>query len=280
MFAEREYKYDQLRNTTEGCGSSPQDAPASSFPRLRSAFFASSTPWIISTVVFALLSAVLAIGHGYRHADVGTFDTGFSTDIGISDRPPIRVVQRRFVGTPRFYSNGTGYQTAYSRYAGEPRPEIDQAWQDLIGQRYWIIQEQEAQQMFGPTYKQFELPGGKYAAGIDVLHQLHCLNTLRKYADADYYAKELEEEHGYTRLHLGELAEVPSSCTTVTVHGTNIGADHCVDQIRQSLQCSSDRTPIPTRWYPGMGPFVVTDRIHTCRDFDGLRQWMIDKNAF
>lgn len=84
-----------------------------------------------------------------------------------------------------------------------PRPEIDVAWQDLIGQRYFIVTPHEAQEMFGPGYKEFELKGGKYAAGIDVLHQLHCLNTLRKYADFDYYGDELKEEHGYTRLHIG-----------------------------------------------------------------------------
>ena len=51
------------------------------------------------------------------------------------------------------------------------------------------------------------------------------------------------------------------------------GIDHCVDQIRESLQCSADLTPIPTRWYPGAGGFVVTDRVHTCRNFDKVQEW-------
>lgn len=204
MVRENNYKYENLRDAGEAGNPSTRYPPNSRVRRIREALFGSSAPWVISTVIFALLSAFLAFRELYHESHVGTFDTGFSTDISIQDRPPISIVQHKFTGSPRFDANGSGYETAPSKYAGEPRPEIDAAWQALIGQRYFMVTPQEAQEMFGPGYKEFELQDGTYAAGIDVLHQLHCLNTLRKYADFDYYGDELKEEHGYTRLHVGK----------------------------------------------------------------------------
>jgi hypothetical protein len=133
--------------------------------------------------------------------------------LAIKSRPPIALTQHRFTGSPLFHANGTGYSNQPSPYAGIPNPEIDKAWQDLIGHRYFAITPLEAEQMFGSGFEQYKLQGYdfEYAAGVDVLHQLHCLNTLRKYADLDYYQEELREEHGYTRLHIGISHTLPGT---------------------------------------------------------------------
>jgi len=50
--------------------------------------------------------------------------------------------------------------------------------------------------------------------------------------------------------------------------------DHCIDSIRQSLMCSSDITPIPWAWveeHQKLEP--VATGMHTCRDFDAIREW-------
>lgn len=56
--------------------------------------------------------------------------------------------------------------------------------------------------------------------------------------------------------------------------------DHCIDALRQMLQCVVDITPIPTRYYPGIGHnYIDSDREHTCRDFDQMRVWMSHRTA-
>ena len=56
-------------------------------------------------------------------------------------------------------------------------------------------------------------------------------------------------------------------------------SDHCIDQLRQTIQCYGDRTPNHTRWFDAIGQaFVVTDTVHTCRNFDALREWTSAKH--
>jgi hypothetical protein len=42
--------------------------------------------------------------------------------------------------------------------------------------------------------------------------------------------------------------------------------------------CSGDMTPIPTKFYGSLGRnYVDSDQIHTCRNFEKLRVWMVDR---
>lgn len=61
-----------------------------------------------------------------------------------------------------------------------------------------------------------------YAAVLDVFHQIHCLNQLRKFAYADYY-------------HMKIANADPEALTTHEVH-----TNHCVDIILQAIQCSGN----------------------------------------
>jgi hypothetical protein len=52
------------------------------------------------------------------------------------DRPHVEVHTTKFSGTPKFYENGTAYRDIDQMqpvYAGIPKPEIDEAWDELIG---------------------------------------------------------------------------------------------------------------------------------------------------
>jgi hypothetical protein len=123
-------------------------------------------------------------------------------------------------------------------------------------------------------------------ASVDTLHMLHCLvrasfadvpflkeyltsmasqNTIRKHLDTEHYSSEFTS---YSRVHVGRWPSQPARKEVLT-----LPQDHCMDQIRQSIQCFGDFTPIPTKWYPVVGGFVVTDRKHTCRNFSKLQTW-------
>jgi hypothetical protein len=50
--------------------------------------------------------------------------------------------------------------------------------------------------------------------------------------------------------------------------------DHCIDQMRQSLMCTVDVTPIPYEWYPKYGAYMPSTGImHTCRNFEAVQDW-------
>lgn len=56
--------------------------------------------------------------------------------------------------------------------------------------------------------------------------------------------------------------------------------DHCIDQLRQAVQCQSDLTPVPL--FSVEGPqkkFFATHSVaHTCRDFDAVKKWGAERN--
>ncbi|EGP85620.1 uncharacterized protein MYCGRDRAFT_45332, partial [Zymoseptoria tritici IPO323] len=79
-----------------------------------------------------------------------------------------------------------------------------------------------------------------------------CVNHIRKALNPDYY--NMTASTKFQRYHI----------------------DHCLDIIRQSLECSSDLTLNPTRWWPGLDDgknFIDSDQVHTCRNFTKVRQW-------
>ena len=99
-----------------------------------------------------------------------------------------------------------------------------------------------------------------FYGGPDVLHSLHCLNAIRKYLDIDYYASSMTLPLEYRRIHI----------------------DHCVDHLRQALLCHGDLTPVTMKpvvantSLPDPGLFFLgqTEREHTCRSADALRNWV------
>ena len=97
--------------------------------------------------------------------------------------------------------------------------------------------------------------------GPDVLHNLHCLNAVRKHLDSSYYGRSMELPQEYQRMHM----------------------DHCLDMLRQSIMCHADLTPVTLKpfWDGGEeGPkkrvFYLgqTEREHTCRRWEDVRAWV------
>jgi hypothetical protein len=56
--------------------------------------------------------------------------------------------------------------------------------------------------------------------------------------------------------------------------------DHCLDKIRLSLMCSGDMTPARVVWSENRnGILPLFGTTHTCRDYDALRNWSVDRDA-
>lgn len=68
----------------------------------------------------------------------------------------------------------------------------------------------------------------------------------------------------------------PEKNATMSIH-----IDHCIDSIRQTLMCASDITPMPFAWYLEWEVnFPVFNTLHTCRDFDAIREWALERQSF
>lgn len=98
-----------------------------------------------------------------------------------------------------------------------------------------------------------------YIAQVEVYHQIHCLNELRKEMSSNYnyYYK-----FPPTELHIAHKA-------------------HCVHILLQTLMCNADVGIITHNWVhneaylaPKTRPFPDFNVVKKCRDFDALSRWL------
>lgn len=96
-----------------------------------------------------------------------------------------------------------------------------------------------------------------YIVTIDVFHQLHCLNMMRKLV--------------YPGKYPMDLTSGSDKSNDTIVH-----FEHCYEQLRQSLQCHSDVSTIFWEWSERRNRYLGNAHTtHTCRDFEKIRQWGI-----
>ncbi|KAF2101010.1 hypothetical protein NA57DRAFT_74603 [Rhizodiscina lignyota] len=172
----------------------------------------------------------------------------------------IRLVTKRFSGGLEVSPNGTIYRLASpgeAAYVGEPSKQIDWAWEELLRGLYIDLDGEDAKSVRGHT---IQWPGTeKWFSGLNIYHSLHCLNLVRQGFYPDYYAMEGSAEHG--SLH------------------ADVHVDHCIDYIRQTLQCSADLSPIEWEWNTILNkPMFKADTAHTCRDWTAIDGWARERS--
>ncbi|KAJ2982633.1 hypothetical protein NQ176_g1255 [Zarea fungicola] len=173
-------------------------------------------------------------------------------------KPAIAVSEIRFTGGIKFHDNGTMFRDRGPgpQYVGLPSQNIDDNWDALIGTRYLAFTE-EQKHLFNVEIDKSP-KDGLYRAGPDVFHSLHCVNKLRQTLDA--YMYRLEDR----------VDESPQNVMHI---------EHCLDFLRQLVQCGSDLTPIPLVYSKGAG-FAIPDfeQVHTCRSFASIKDWAAKQN--
>ncbi|KAF2011565.1 hypothetical protein BU24DRAFT_435969 [Aaosphaeria arxii CBS 175.79] len=98
-----------------------------------------------------------------------------------------------------------------------------------------------------------------YATILDVYHQVHCLNSLRKLVYPDYYNKP-QWQHSADPKAMFE-----------------IHMEHCVDLLLQALQCSGNANLITLHWVEREPyPFPDMSLNRKCVDFDALTKWRLE----
>ncbi|PLB55081.1 hypothetical protein P170DRAFT_432620 [Aspergillus steynii IBT 23096] len=143
-----------------------------------------------------------------------------------------------------------------SRFTGAIRPELDAAWESVVETNLILIDEQSMDALKEPKENATKL-GDKYFAVVEVFHQLHCVDLIRKYIHRDNYPDYMAFQD-------------PES--TVLAH-----VDHCVDLIRQVIQCNGDvGLVVFDNMGPGNAPQPRFSNRHTCRDFGAIQKWVKD----
>jgi len=95
-----------------------------------------------------------------------------------------------------------------NKFRGPPSQEIDDAWDEITYSNGILVRLSKDQldrvNASGFAAEYTEDMGGGYMAGIEVFHQLHCLNMLRKATYMDYYLPKNEEwkDQETLRYHL------------------------------------------------------------------------------
>jgi len=102
---------------------------------------------------------------------------------------------------------------------------------------------------------------------LDVWHELHCLNDLRKLLYPEAY---------------GSLQSMTFPNGTIDREQPMFRHwDHCVDMLRQTLMCHADVSPIPFHINTPQNTAIIPrlETTHTCRDFDAIRAWAVEHAA-
>ncbi|KAI1261337.1 hypothetical protein F5Y18DRAFT_401683 [Xylariaceae sp. FL1019] len=182
--------------------------------------------------------------------------SAFSTDLTVAQHTS-ELIESRYTGGIQVDQNGKLYREvnpSEPQYAGEPSPEIDKAWDDILGATDLRL---DMDELYGAERNSVHTADGKgVLITLDVYHSLHCLDLVRRAIDFRYYYPTGEVPYFY-RPHL----------------------DHCVDYLRQGIQCQSDLSPLK---YAQSQPNNITIPVfngtaHTCRNFTKVHEWAMQR---
>ncbi|KAF7194472.1 hypothetical protein HII31_04277 [Pseudocercospora fuligena] len=190
---------------------------------------------------------------------LGSSTTGYKTEKLLPSQALTLTLRTFEGGNPYFLKNGTEIISLdprapkyVSTNPSDDENEINENWNYILYGRYFPISVQEGREIWGEEYTQYERNGDHngdwdiIAGGFDTFHSLHCLNELRKRFNPEFYPP--------TELH-GPIHD-----------------QHCINHLRQVLQCSSEATIIPSLYRPTIG-IQYSDaaaQTHVCRDFRAM----------
>jgi hypothetical protein len=145
------------------------------------------------------------------------FILGFVTSFIISIEPNDKCTRKMSTWSPalQIYDDQLSIQRfngalrAPNKYRGPPSQDIDDAWDKLLYPEGGLVRLTKDQldkinaSKYAAEYTQDM--GGGYIAGIEVFHQLHCVNMLRKATYMEYYLPKMDEwkDSKTLRYHLG-----------------------------------------------------------------------------
>ncbi|TGO81099.1 hypothetical protein BPOR_1352g00010 [Botrytis porri] len=136
---------------------------------------------------------------------------------------------------------------ALDLYKGDPRPELDLAWHNLVKNNNLRLSKEELATLVRTALSLAD--GSGYYGQLNVYHLLHCLKFMREAFYAEYYP---DAQGPTTKMHV----------------------DHCIDDIRQALMCHADTSITTFEWEEGIRrPMPDFTGWHTCNNWEKLDDW-------
>ncbi|KAK2039145.1 hypothetical protein LZ31DRAFT_477229 [Colletotrichum somersetense] len=198
-------------------------------------------------VSFLVMNAVLTLPYiGFFIYDI--YNVLLGHDAGLIFSPARSAVS---------YENRVIDLSMYTDFQKRPGLDVDSAWHQLLkcsllfaetDMNNNIAVQNEDLKILNRT--SVLLRGGPgYLAGIDVLHELHCLNIIRENVFSDYYKQETHDERKQHILH-------------------------CIDHLRQILMCHGDNTPQTFECLEAKR-FTIMKRqsTHVCKKWEPIVNW-------
>ncbi|KAH8587734.1 hypothetical protein B0O99DRAFT_677883 [Bisporella sp. PMI_857] len=195
-------------------------------------------PWLLHFFAISAYSILIFVNHLKRHACSPCFS-------------------ENLLGAPIVWEDRTFYTNKYVNhtdpYSGE-NPDVDSVWADPIENIIIVITEEEKKNLPGgrDTARAYGEQNG-YAVSIEMFHQLHCLNYLRK----SYFSDSHTETFSLAKH-----------------------ADHCFSYLYQTLLCYADvgvATVKLIEEYNVFQPeFNVTKQ---CRNHSLIKDWQNSRKA-
>ena len=161
-----------------------------------------------------------------------------------------------------------------SIFRQEPSDEVDLAWRKIGDTRPIPVSREKVLAIGKDPAQAVKIPSSwglgeeMYFGRVDVFHQIHCLDALRREAYFDhYYGKKypngFQDTGEFHRLHLS----------------------HCVYLLLQNIMCSASSDIYTHIWTDTLEhPFPDFNINHQCKDFDSILRWQdsmaVNETAF
>jgi len=196
---------------------------------------------VLSTPVMALLLG--AVAYGVNSNSCSSSTPGATTPYSPA---PLKYVNRYLTGDPDT-----------PKFMGKPRPELDEAWHELLAGTLIRYSEHELSLANNATSVGHKESG--YVGGLGISHSLHCLKRIKQYVHPEYYYSHEDQDWSELYSHV----------------------DHCLESIRQELMCNADVNVYTLKWtrHSRFKPTVKVPQPHACVDWKGLHGWMIGRAA-
>ncbi|KAI1337282.1 hypothetical protein F5Y15DRAFT_418047 [Xylariaceae sp. FL0016] len=143
-----------------------------------------------------------------------------------------------------------------SPYTGDPTPEIDQAWADLVEDMHVRVSGDDLRAI-GKTSIALPDEDGTFWGTLGVNHEIHCIKRLREALYEEYYFPNLtSQEREMNLLH----------------------SAHCIEILRQAAQCRGDTSIVTMYWGDADAtPVADFDSPHACVDWEALVDWQKER---
>ncbi|OAP55471.1 hypothetical protein AYL99_10444 [Fonsecaea erecta] len=179
-----------------------------------------------------------------------------------------------------------------SPWTAEPSDEVDALWDHFVYRAPMSISDEEFGRLNVESKALVRFPpelGGGIWADLEMDHQLHCLDLLRKHTHLHYYeSKDVSfvNQSNIIRVHLGKSlffallsreydgTRLVNSEAEAEIVNHHTWIDHCINILRQNILCHADTTLLTYNWIKGYdSPYPNFNNWHVCRDWKAIDRW-------